>query len=156
MGNSAGGYAALALGTLLEADEVLAVVPRSGLSDDVNDALGDDRFAALRRAAVAALPADAARFLDLRALLEDAFAARCAAHGRPPYRTRVRVLHALDNALDTAHAARLAGLPETVVSGYPRGDHQLAAVLRASGELDALVAAALQGPPVRSGLAVPA
>lgn len=156
MGNSAGAYAAIALGTLLEADEVLAVVPRSGLSDDVNDALGDDRFRDLRRCAVAALPEAAAPFLDLRTLLEDAFAARCAEQGRPSYRTRVRVLHASDNALDAAHAARLSGLPETVVSTYPRGDHQLAAVLRGTGELDALVDAALTGPRLRTRVALPA
>lgn len=149
LGNSAGGYAAVALGTLLDADEVLAVVPRSGLTDDANDALGDDRFRDLRRAALHGLPPGAAPFLDLPGLLRDAFAARCA-DGRPPYRTRVRVLHASDNALDAAHAARLSGLPETVVSTYPRGDHQLARVLRDAGELDALVAAALAGPARRA------
>ncbi|MCW2606798.1 MAG: sulfotransferase [Frankiales bacterium] len=151
MGNSAGGYAAVALASLLDADEVVAVVPRSGLSHAVNDALGDDRFADLRASVLAGLPDDAARFLDLRPLLLDAFAARCT-DGRPSYRTRVRVLHASDNALDAAHAARLSGLPETVVATYPRGDHQLAAVLRGAGELDALVDAALAGPRLPAGL----
>lgn len=143
MGNSAGGYAAVALASLLDVDEVVAVVPRSALTDDVNDALGDDRFRALRRAALEGLPASAAPYLDLRTLLEERFAAL---DPRPAYRTRVRVLHASDNALDAAHAARLSGLPETVVSTYPRGDHQLAAVLRTAGELDVLVEAALAGP----------
>ncbi len=143
MGNSAGAYAAIALASLLDVDEVVAVVPRSGLSDAVNDALGDDRFRALRTSALADLPPAAARYLDLPSLLRDRFDAL---DPRPAYRTRVRVLHASDNALDAAHAARLSGLPETVVSSYPRGDHQLAAVLRAAGELDVLVDAALRGP----------
>lgn len=147
VGNSAGAYAALALGALLDADEVLAVVlavvlalvPRSGLSEAVSAAVGDDRLVHLRRAADH--PYD-----DLVPLLREQAAHRPAG----PYRTRSRVLHALDNALDTAHAARLAGLPELVVPAYPRGDHQLARVLRASGELDHLVAAALaaKGAPV--------
>ncbi|MCW2778403.1 MAG: hypothetical protein JWN17_2128 [Frankiales bacterium] len=152
MGNSAGGYAAIALASLLEeVDEVVALVPRSGLTHEVNDALGDDRFSSLRAAAVEGLPASAEPFLDLPTLLTDRFAARCT-DGRPPYRTRVRVLHASDNALDAAHAARLAGLPETVVSTYPRGDHQLASVLRTAGELDVVVGAALTGPRVRGPL----
>lgn len=147
---SAGGYAAVALASLVDADEVVALVPRSGLTDEVNDALGDDRFAGLRRAALADLPPDAERFLDLRALLLRGSSR--SADGRPAYRTRVRVLHATDNALDACHAARLAGLPGTVVSAYPRGDHRLAAVLRAAGELDALVDAALTGPRLRGAL----
>ena len=151
LGNSAGGYAAIALAGLVGADEVVAVVPRAGLTDEINGALGDERFLALRRTALAGLPASAEPFLDLRALLLHDFQARCA-DGRPPYRTRVRVLHASDNALDAAHAGLLTGLPETVVTTYPRGDHQLASVLRAAGELDALVDAALAGPRVRQGL----
>lgn len=141
LGNSAGGYAAVALASLLDVDEVVPVVPRSTLTDEVNDALGDDHFAELRRGALAGLPTAAVPLLDLRAVLLAGFAARSAA-GRPPYRTRVRALHPTDDALDAAHAARLTELPETVVSSYPRGDHQLAAVLRTTGELDAVVDAA--------------
>ena len=116
-------------------------MPRSALSDEVNDRLGDDRLAA-RRAAVQHLDP-----LDLVPLVEREAARRWAEQGgRPAYRTRFRVLHALDNAQDRAHAARLTGLPETVVQAYPRGDHRLAAVLRAAGELDPLVRAALAGP----------
>ena len=146
VGNSAGAYAALALGALVDADEVIAIVPRSALSDEVNDALGDDRLRE-RRAGVQHLGP-----LDLVPLLEGEAARRWAEQGgRPAYRTRFRVLHALDNAQDRAHAARLTGLPETVVQAYPRGDHRLAAVLRAGGELDPLVAAALAGPRRRTG-----
>lgn len=151
LGNSAGGYAAVALASLLDVDEVVSVVPRSALTDEVNDALGDDRFADLRRCALARLPESALPLLDLREVLLAGGTA-----GHRPYRTRVRVLHATDNALDAAHAARLSGLPGTVVSSYPRGDHRLVAVLRAAGELDALVDAALTGPRVRGGLVLSA
>lgn len=144
VGNSAGGYAALALGALLDADEVIAVVPRSALSEPVSDALDDRRLAALR-ARVLEEPAVDPRLLDLTVLLREEHARRTAG-AWTPYRTRSRVLHATDNPWDAGHAARLAGLPETAVSAYPRGDHQLAAVLRRSGELDALVAAAVHRP----------
>ena len=141
LGNSAGAYAAIALGALVDADEVVAIVPRSALSDEVNDRVGDDRLAD-RRAGVQHLGP-----LDLVPLVQREAARRWAEHGgRPAYRTRFRVLHALDGAQDRAHAGRLTGLPETVVQAYPRGDHRLAAVLRAGGELDPLVAAALAGP----------
>lgn len=146
LGNSAGAYAALAVGALLGADEVIAFVPRSGLSDPVCQALGDDRLAATRARALARYAGNGSP-LDLPGVLETAFAQRVAqAGGRPAYRTRFRVLHALDNALDSAHARRLAGLPEVAVSAYPRGDHQLIRVLRASGELDLLVGQALRVP----------
>ncbi len=135
MGNSAGAYAALAVGALADADEVLAFVPRSGLSDEVSAALDDRRLDAQRRAA------GPGRHPDLVPLLAREHARR------PParYRTRYRVFHALDNPWDRAHAARLTGSAELVVSAYPRGDHQLVTVLRDCGELDLLVQAALRG-----------
>ncbi len=138
VGNSAGGYAALALGALLDADEVVAVVPRSALADEVNDALGDDRWQDRRREVAADLAG--AAYGDLATLVPQEAARR----GPRPYATRLRVLSAVDNALDRAHATRLSGLPELVTSLYPRGDHQLAAVLARSGELDRVVASALQ------------
>ena len=151
-GNSAGGYAALALGALADADEVVAVVPRSGLSHEVNDAAGDGRLRELRTPLLARAAGEPAlqRFLDLPTLIRAESGRRSASTaGHADYRTRLRVLHASDNPQDAAHAARLVGLPETVVSTYPRGDHQLARVLRDAGELDAVVAAAVDGPVAR-------
>ncbi|MGN6242626.1 MAG: hypothetical protein ACTHQ3_03025 [Motilibacteraceae bacterium] len=146
VGNSAGAYAALAAGAALGVDEVLALVPRSGLSDAVS-AMVDDRRLLERRHEALARFGDGGAPLDLVEHVERCFRARMeAAGGRPPYRTRLRVLHATGNREDSAHADRLRGLPETVVQSYPRGDHQLAKVLRASGELAELVATALRLP----------
>ncbi|HEU4675269.1 MAG TPA: hypothetical protein VFS29_04740 [Motilibacteraceae bacterium] len=146
VGNSAGAYAALAVGAALGVDEVLAFVPRSGLSDEVSEMVGDERLAERRRVALTRF-GDGGAPLDLAEHVERCFAERLrAAGGQPPYRTRLRVLHATGNREDSAHAARFRGLSETVVQSYPRGDHQLAKVLRASGELAELVATALRVP----------
>lgn len=146
VGNSAGAYAALAVGAALAVDEVIAFVPRSGLSDEVSGRVGDARLGELRRVALARY-GDSDAPLDLAAHIERCFEDRMLAAGsRPAYRTRLRVLHATDNREDSAHAERLRGLPETVVQSYPRGNHQLAKVLRASGELDELIGNALRVP----------
>lgn len=146
VGNSAGAYAALAVGAALGVDEVLAFVPRSGISDEVSEMVGDRRLSGLRQSALARFAGGGAP-LDLVAHVEGCFQTRLAQAGaRPRYRTRLRVLHATGNREDSAHAERLRGLPETVVQSYPRGDHQLAKVLRASGELAELVATALRVP----------
>lgn len=146
VGNSAGAYAALAAGASLGVDEVIAIVPRSGLSDGVSEMVGDGRLVERRREALARF-GDGGAPLDLVEHVERCFAERLRAAGeRPAYRTRLRVLHATGNREDSAHAARLRGLPETVVQSYPRGDHQLAKVLRASGELAELAATALRVP----------
>ncbi|MGN6522724.1 MAG: hypothetical protein ACTHMZ_05940 [Actinomycetes bacterium] len=151
LGNSSGAYAALAAGAALAVDEVLAFVPRSGLNDAVTAQVGDARLASQRLAAVATVTgsatgtgSDTAAPLDLVPWVTEAFDRRVAAAGaRPAYRTRLRVLHATDNREDTGHAERLRGLPETMVAAYPRGNHQLAKVLRDSGELTDLVRTAL-------------
>src|SRR2546430_8655962 len=68
IGSSAGGYAALAFGTLLRADLVLSFAPQSTLDRESLDELGDQRWAGAFKA-LDALGGPDPRWIDLRAAL---------------------------------------------------------------------------------------
>ena len=132
-GVSAGGYAALAFGTLLGADRVLAFSPQTVITLDAMWTMGDHRFDK-QLVGLAARKTLDPQWADLRAALPSA---RC-----------VDTLYELhfdpESQLDRAHAERLAGLEGVHLVTHPGIGHNIPRALRASGELRPLLTSALR------------
>jgi hypothetical protein len=136
-GNSAGGYAALLFGHLLQADAVLAFSPRSfrGWRQRLRhrDLRRWREFVTLSRAG----GVDAA-FEDLVAVFGDT-----------PGFGHADVHYATGDRIDVLHAERLGPLPGVVLHPHPVGGHALVRSLRADDRLTALLRAACTGRLVR-------
>ena len=135
-GNSAGGYAALVFGTLLDAHTVLCFAPQTVLDLDTLSAMGDHRWDG-RLLAHAADGAVDARFTDLRQVL--------AAAGRTD--TTYRIYFDTSLRADRLHAERLAGLQGVQLYRFGRGSHNIARALRDTGALKRVLRRALDAPP---------
>jgi hypothetical protein len=134
-GGSAGGYAALVFGTLLDADTVLSFSPQTILDLDTLASMGDRRWDDYLNPLVARDELDT-RWLDL-------------AQALPPARrgeTRYEVF--VDDSLttDRGHVERLAGLSGLHVYRFGRGSHTLVRSLRDSGALSVILRRALEAP----------
>jgi pimeloyl-ACP methyl ester carboxylesterase len=137
-GNSAGGYAALVFGTLLEADLVLAFAPRTVL--DVN------RLASMGESceeldALAAADALDDRWTDLGTAL------RRERHARTHYRVFFDTTHTKDRL----HAERLVGLEGVRLYRFGQDGHELVRHLRNVGALERIVGEAVAPP---AGIAI--
>jgi len=131
-GNSAGGYAALLFGTLLEADVVLSFSPKTFLISDDLHAIGDHRRDVnLNRLASAGGPDP--RYVDLGTALP------ALDNGK----TRYELHYASSMKLDDHHARRVAQTPRLTLHPYPHGGHELIRLLRRNGALSRLLTSAL-------------
>jgi hypothetical protein len=129
VGASAGGYAAMLFGRLLQPDEVLAFSPQSLIDVARLEAAGDTRYSRwLRRA-------DRTRGLDGRWI---DLAARLAEDPVPPG-TTMQVHYCDRFALDAFHAERFGGIPGVSLHAHMHGKHGLIRSLRDSGELTDLL-----------------
>jgi pimeloyl-ACP methyl ester carboxylesterase len=128
IGNSAGGYAALAFGTLLGADRVLAFAPQTVLEPSVLAEWGDHRWNEYLDPLVAAGKLDP-RWSDLRVALPRARVAD----------TRYDIY--FDNTLrrDRVHAEHLEDLDGVRLYRFGHGRHRLVGALRDVGALDRIV-----------------
>jgi hypothetical protein len=126
-GNSAGGYAALLFGSLLDADAVICFAPQTTLELEALHALGDSRWDDHLRPLFDAGAMDR-RWLDLRAL---------------PANPRAHVYFDEDLEVDRLHAQRIEHLA-TLHAERGVGDHNLVKVMRDRGELAEVLGAALQ------------
>ncbi|MCC6315076.1 MAG: hypothetical protein IT337_13815 [Thermomicrobiales bacterium] len=130
-GASAGGFAAVLFGSWLRVDRVIAFSPQSFVDAPNRRAAGDDRWAEQIAALHGALGPEHALY-DLRGRLA----------GSDP-------LPALElhvgggDALDVAHARRLADLPGATLVEYDGGGHRLVRWLRDSGRLEPILLHAL-------------
>jgi hypothetical protein len=142
-GSSAGGYAALVLGALLEADVALSFSPQTIIEPEVLARMGDDRWDQYVEALVRDDRLDH-RWSDVRAVLGD---------GQRRRATRYEVYFDETMDLDRAHAERLDGVPAVSLHRYTGGSHNLVRTLRDSGELRDILRRALAGevPPPASG-----
>ena len=131
-GNSAGGYAALVLGTLLGADTVLCFAPQTVLDLDLLADMGDHRWDERLRPLAAAGLLDT-RFTDLRNAL--------------PATRRADTAYRIyfDDSLrsDRLHAERLAGVQGVRLYRFGRGSHGIARSLRETGALERVLRGAL-------------
>jgi hypothetical protein len=139
VGASAGGYAALVFGALLEADEVLAFGPQTVLDRATLDAMGDHRWDDLLQP-LHEKGAIEPRWADLREALPRALAPR----------TRCKVFFDITTD-DRQHAERLAGIDGVRMFRFGRGGHVLARALRDCGALDPLLRRALRVPAADGG-----
>ncbi len=132
-GSSAGGYAVLVLGGLLEADVVLSFSPQTIIEPEALAQMHDERWEQY----VEPLARDGRldrRWSDVRTVLGDAERRRA---------TRYEVFFDDTMELDCAHAERLEGIPAVHLRRYAGGSHNLVRALRDSGELEQILTSAL-------------
>jgi hypothetical protein len=129
VGNSAGGYAALLFGSLLDADCVLSFAPQSTIDLRELHRLGDRRWD------------DNLEPLAARALLDPRFVDLTGLAHRD-----ARVYYDADDALDRGHAERLLDGGGPGLHGHPceGGGHDLVRTLRDRGTLAGLLRSALE------------
>jgi hypothetical protein len=130
-GASAGGFAAILFGCLLEVDAVLAFSPQTFIDAANRRRTGDDRWSDLIDRLHVEL-GSAGTHYDLRELLR-----------RAPVRTQFNLHFAPDDELDRVHVDHLATLPNIFLHAHPGGGHQLVKRLRNSGELKQMLNQAL-------------
>jgi hypothetical protein len=134
-GASAGGYAALAFGTLLGADVVLCFAPQTTVDVGELDAIGDHRYDGRLREVFAAGLVDP-NWIDLRGALAGARVAD----------TRYQIYFADRVRPDRLHAERLVGLEGLRLYRFGRGNHNVARMMRETGALDKVLQRALVAP----------
>lgn len=131
-GASAGGYAALLFGTWCNADEVIAFSPQTFIDAANRTAVADKRWPEQIDALHAASTGTNA-VLDLLPILSNAKRAR-------------RQIHvSTDDALDIAHAYRVATCPGVEIFEHQDGGHRLVKTLRDRGLLQPMLLSALAG-----------
>jgi pimeloyl-ACP methyl ester carboxylesterase len=131
-GNSAGGYAAMLFGTLLEADVVLGFAPQTVLDPAVLAEMDDHRWDEQLSSLVAAGGLDM-RWADLGRALPSARTGD----------TRYELYFDDTFRLDRLHAERVAGLTGARLHRHAGGSHSIALEMRASGELARALRSAL-------------
>ena len=135
-GNSAGGYAALQYGSLLEAHAVHAFATQTNMNhsfyEEHNLHAGLAIYPKHLREPVHTLWAsvDGKRVLDLRPVVEQTS-------------VPVHLYYSTGNYVDTCHAEHLAGLPNVTLHGREGNAHALARIMRDSGELRQILSASI-------------
>jgi hypothetical protein len=131
-GNSAGGYAAMILGSLMEADVALCFAPQTvldlGVLADMDDHRWDEQLRELLEAGVID-----GRYVDVRSALADA----------PSGRTAFEVYFDEDFDVDRLHAERVGAVAGVTLHPLRGGKHGIARDMRESGQLDRVLRAAL-------------
>jgi hypothetical protein len=129
VGNSAGGYAALLFGSLLEADCVLAFAPQTTVDLDELHALGDRRWDDNLEPLAAHGLLDP-RYVDLRGLTH----------------RDARLYFDADDPLDRGHAERVLNDGAQRIQAHPceGGGHDLVRKLRDRGTLSEILRSALE------------
>lgn len=131
-GNSAGGYAAVAFGTLLAAETALSFAPQTVLELDTLAEWQDDRWDVQLRELVQAGAMDA-RWTDLRSALRE----------RGTGATRYEVYFDETLEVDRFHADRLAGIEGVRLHRLKGGAHSVVLDMRERGELERVLRRAL-------------
>lgn len=121
LGNSMGGYAAIIIGTLINADIVHAFAPQTFLDNENRSRHKDNRWPEQ----IAQIPISTAEsYLDLADFFEH-------------YRNdcEINIHYPDDERIDIAHALHLKNHRNVVLHRYDQGGHQLVQHLKKSGEL---------------------
>jgi len=128
VGSSGGGYAAILIGILINADEVVAFSPVSKLLDRTDTIFPDTLVELQNRIGKDNL------YLDPYRLNQEV---------KP--KTRINILYGANNRKDTRHAKYLGRLENVRLVGFPFFSHHLSYFLAKQGELDRLLTAVLRG-----------
>jgi hypothetical protein len=135
VGNSGGGYAAIAFGALLEADEVLAISPQTVLGRVEAVRYRESTWAHVTERLQAAGGPDE-RYADLAQMLTfSSFRPSCHVH------------YAAANEIDALHAEHLSGVPGVELHPHQHHDHNVITRLRDEGKLRHLLVAHLEARP---------
>lgn len=126
VGNSAGAYAAILLGAMLEVDEVHAFAPYS--------MIGDKRYLRDHATIEKVHRAFSDQYFDLRAVLQ-----------RSERTGPIHLYYDPELTIDSWQASRLDGLPNVFHHALPGRSHELIYLLKESGDLRKIVAASLRG-----------
>ena len=129
LGNSMGGYAAIAHGVLAGATTILAFVPQTFLDAGNRARCGDRRWS--QRMANLPRPDDR-RVLDLQVLLDGV-----------AYNSKIKLFYAPEEPNDKAHAEHLAGCNNVDLHPCVGGGHLVVRELKKSGALYRILRAAL-------------
>ncbi len=122
VGNSMGGYAALLVGSLVRADEVISFSPQTFIGRWLRIRYGDSRWKEQIKK-VYGSPSSMHNAFDLSRLLADPGYAKATIFADPKHR------------LDFVHAKRMEKLPGTKVQ-WTDGGHNLVKKLRDAGDLE--------------------
>jgi hypothetical protein len=129
LGASAGGYAALLFGRLLDATEVHVFGPQTFISPSLRLRYFDYRWPR-QQAALLLSGRYQPSYGDLHGLFRRTSA---------PRETRFVIHYCSSERLDAVHARRLGSYPDVELRAYEEGGHKLVKHLRDSGELQALL-----------------
>ncbi|MEQ1931119.1 MAG: hypothetical protein ABL957_11420 [Parvularculaceae bacterium] len=142
IGVSAGGYAALIHGWLLEVDEVHAIAPQSYIDVD-NRLANDDFFMDEQVANIYETDRAQQEYFDLVPLFTNG----------QNTRTQFHIHYCRNHRLDTLHALRLKDAPNVTLHDYEEGGHRLTPRLTKDGTLDRAIETALdvRPDPARAG-----
>lgn len=133
VGSSAGGYAALLFGHLLEVDEVLAFAPQTFLDPALRDRHGENRHLWAYKPLLESGALDP-RYADLRPVL-----AQGEGDGKPSF----HIHYARVTPLDGTHASHLGDLDRVTLHAHDWGGHHVVKALRNRGLLQELLRDAL-------------
>ena len=133
VGNSAGAYAAILFGALLEVDEIHAFGPQTRLTRFRDARRYPQHIGRLLRD-----PATGPPFRDLAVLLKHL----------PHPGTRIFIHHARLDRLDRRRAERLRSIPSVTLLGRPVVGHELMRIYRENGLLPKLLTSAVTGTPL--------
>jgi len=123
LGNSMGGYAAILVGSLLSAEEIVAFSPQTFVGRFQRWRHGDRRWA---EQIARARASDGAKrhYYDLARVLR-----------RRAQKFRVRIYYGNESALDTVHAQRLGAHGGVTLHAVPAAAHNVVRRMRDSGDL---------------------
>lgn len=133
IGASAGGFAALLFGALIEADEVHAFSPQTFL-DRRHRLLYLDRSNRAQIAALRASKGEDGPYFDVKRVL-----------ARAPGPTRYVIHYPARSRTDVVHALRMWSLRSVELRSYPTRAHNVVGKLRDEGSLPALLDAVIGG-----------
>jgi hypothetical protein len=123
LGNSMGGYAAMVIGTLIEADMILAFSPQTFLNTKLREKYKDNRW----KEQIKAFPKDIKEeLLDLRKFFEK---------NRLSDKSKIEIYFALDERIDVMHVLHLKDIKNIKLIPYTQGGHQLVQMMRQKGDL---------------------
>ena len=121
LGNSMGGYAALVIGKLIDADIILSFAPQTFLDSKNRELHRDNRWIEQ----IAQLPTTIEpKYLDLSLLFDS-----------KTNNSLIHIFYSLDERIDIVHANWLKDTANVTLHVYENGGHQLVQHLRKSGEL---------------------